>query len=152
MWLPNLFSLEAVKEVQRRLEFWQGRLRKSRKDMWSCQRSVLVGQLLKGNEERKGRRWTMLIFLSYLIMQQKCSTNFFKGNQIIRSFLLNWKTCWTVLWEIRYGAKSRHVKLKLVKLILLFWTKFLTLKFNKWQLQNTGHKGRSLHALIKKLR
>ena len=28
---------------------------KSRKDMWSCQRSVLVGWLLKENEERKGR-------------------------------------------------------------------------------------------------
>ena len=27
MWLPNLFSLETGKEVQRRLEFWQGRLR-----------------------------------------------------------------------------------------------------------------------------
>ena len=25
-------------------------------DMWSCQGSVLVGRLLKGNEERKGRR------------------------------------------------------------------------------------------------
>ena len=29
---------------------------KSRKDMWSCQRSVLVGRLLKGNEERKLRQ------------------------------------------------------------------------------------------------
>ena len=26
------------------------------------------------------------------------------------------------------------------------------LNFNKWQLQNTGHKGRSLHALIKKIK
>ena len=33
--------------------------------------------LLKGNEERKGRRWKNLIFLSYLFMRQKCSTNFF---------------------------------------------------------------------------
>ncbi|CAH3182021.1 unnamed protein product [Porites lobata] len=41
----TLTDSEAVKEVQRRLEFWQGRLRKSRKDLWSCQKSVLVGQL-----------------------------------------------------------------------------------------------------------
>ena len=76
-------------------------------------------------------------------MQQKCSTIFFKGtcNQIIKSFLLKWKTHWTVLWEIRYGAKSRHVKLKLVKLILLFWTKFLTLTSGSYKTQVTreGH-------------
>ena len=36
------------------------------------------GSVAKGKQGNKGRRWTMLIFFfSYLIMQQKCSTNFF---------------------------------------------------------------------------
>ena len=61
---------------------------KSRKDMWSCQRSVLVGRLLKGNEERKGRRWTNYGDLSQLsdYAAEVFYQFFFKGNQIIKSF------------------------------------------------------------------
>ena len=56
--------------------------------MWSCQRSVLGGRLLKANKETKAgvKVDNADFFFSYLIMQQKCSTNFFKGNQIIKSF------------------------------------------------------------------
>ena len=52
---------------------------KSRKDMWSCQRSVLGGRLLKANKETKAevKVDNADFFFSYLIMQQKCSTNFF---------------------------------------------------------------------------
>ena len=42
--------------------------------MWSCQRNVLVGQLLK---EKRQKVDNADFFFSYLIVQQKCSTNYF---------------------------------------------------------------------------
>ncbi|CAH3176842.1 unnamed protein product [Porites lobata] len=75
----TLTGSETGKEVQRRLEFWQGRLREIEERYVELSEKCVGWSVANGNKERKGSRWTMLIFLSYLIMQQKCSTNIFKG-------------------------------------------------------------------------
>ena len=70
----NLFSLETGKEVQRRLEFWQGRLREIEGRYVS--EKCVGGSFAKGKRGKK-RQKVNNADLSQLIMQQKCSTNFF---------------------------------------------------------------------------
>ena len=79
MWLPNLFSLETGKEVQRRLKFWQeGRLREIEERYVELSEKCVGWSVAKGKRGKKRQKVdNAYIFLSYLIMQQKCATNYF---------------------------------------------------------------------------
>ena len=65
--------------------------------MWGCQRSVLVGRLLKGNEVKKVDNADLSQLSDYAV--EVLYQFFFKGNQIIKSFFTyNWKTHGTVIY------------------------------------------------------
>ena len=56
MWLPNLFSLETGKEVQRRLEFWQGRLREIEERYVGLPEKCVGGSVAKGKWGKKRQK------------------------------------------------------------------------------------------------
>ena len=57
MWLPNLFSLErAGKEVQKRLEFWQGRLRQIKERYVELSEKCVGGSVAKGKRGKKRQK------------------------------------------------------------------------------------------------
>ena len=56
MWLPNLFSLETGKEVQRRLEFWEGRLREIGERYVELSEKCVGGSVVKGKWGKKRQK------------------------------------------------------------------------------------------------
>ena len=56
MWLPNLFSLETGKEVQRRLEFWLGRLREIEEKYVELSEKCVGGSVAKGKWGKKRQK------------------------------------------------------------------------------------------------
>ena len=56
MWLPNLFSLETGKEVQGRLEFWQGKLREIEERYVEVSEKCVGGSVAKGKQGKKRQK------------------------------------------------------------------------------------------------
>ena len=52
----NLFSLETGKEVQRRLEFWQGRLREIEERYVELSEKCVGGSVAKGKRRKKRQK------------------------------------------------------------------------------------------------
>ena len=85
--LPNLFSVETGKGVQRRLKFWQGRLREIEERNVELSEKCVGGLVAKG-KRRKKRQKVDNADLSQLsdYAAEVLYQIFFKGNQIIKSF------------------------------------------------------------------
>ena len=56
MTIPNLFSLETGKEVHRRLEFWQGRLREIKERYVGLPEKCVGGSVAKGKRGKKRQK------------------------------------------------------------------------------------------------